>query len=347
MEKNKKNIRIEKLTIENYRGIDHLELDFIQPQMIGEPDITVLGSRNGIGKTSVLECCVWLVMALGGKRDLNRRFAAPYDTGSLVRAGHQQARISGKIHIGNKLNCVSVTILSSGTIKNVIKNQTTITELDVSDNNVIDWCSIMNGKSSNPLVANRFIFLHSYRKIQEGNPELGMMVNNESSTLQRDKGNMISTFKKMILTSLMSSRDLFENTSENKDVDTEKFINTLNDILMDYANVKIGKLKPLPDNTIDIRVECLSSGNTFSFDGLSSGQKEIVSTLFMIWSNTLNKPSVVLIDEPELHLNTEWHRNFINKLSDIAPDNQYIMATHSEDIMSSVAKEQRILLLDS
>jgi predicted ATP-binding protein involved in virulence len=77
---------------------------------------------------------------------------------------------------------------------------------------------------------------------------------------------------------------------------------------------------------------------------LSSGQKEIIATLFLIWYQTRNKPGIVLIDEPELHLNPEWHRDFIRQLGRIAPNNQYIIATHSEDIFASVDKDRRFLL---
>ena len=84
-----------------------------------------------------------------------------------------------------------------------------------------------------------------------------------------------------------------------------------------------------------------------TFDGLSSGQKEIISTLFLIWYHTKDKPSVVFIDEPELHLNAQWHRSLVNRLMKLAPNNQYIMATHSEDIMDSVEEDRRILLTNN
>ena len=64
----------------------------------------------------------------------------------------------------------------------------------------------------------------------------------------------------------------------------------------------------------------------------------------MIWENTRNKPSIVLIDEPELHLNTQWHRTFIGDLLTYAPCNQYIIATHSEQIMDSVDYDSRMML---
>ena len=80
------------------------------------------------------------------------------------------------------------------------------------------------------------------------------------------------------------------------------------------------------------------------FDGLSSGQKEIVSTLFYIYINTVNSPKVVLIDEPELHLNPEWHRPFMNWITKNLPLNQYIFATHSISFCEYVLDQQIIIL---
>ncbi|MBZ5713603.1 AAA family ATPase [Nannocystis pusilla] len=53
---------------------------------------------------------------------------------------------------------------------------------------------------------------------------------------------------------------------------------------------------------------------------------------------------MVLIDEPELHLNAEWQVKFVRLLFKLAPKNQYIFATHSEFIFRSVQEDRRILI---
>ena len=121
-------------------------------------------------------------------------------------------------------------------------------------------------------------------------------------------------------------------------------IDKLNELLECYVDGTIRKLRPRADNTVEFRIHPNGGGDSFTFDGLSSGQKEIVSTLFLIWYDTQERASVVLIDEPELHLNAQWHRRFVNSLFDLAPHNQYIVATHSMDVMDSVEKDRRLLL---
>ena len=99
-------------------------------------------------------------------------------------------------------------------------------------------------------------------------------------------------------------------------------------LIMKYARRTISKLRLSKDSTIDIRINTVDSDDSFSFDGLSSGQREIISMLFLIWFLTRIRPSVVLINEPELLSNAREHRKFINDLVSLAPLKQYILATH-------------------
>jgi predicted ATPase len=92
----------------------------------------------------------------------------------------------------------------------------------------------------------------------------------------------------------------------------------LNSLIQRYCGGQIENLCPLPDNKIDIRIKPINGKESFSFDGLSSGQKEMISTLFLIWKNTKEQPSIVLIDEPELHLNAEWHGDFAEGVTKIS-----------------------------
>ncbi len=175
---------------------------------------------------------------------------------------------------------------------------------------------------------------------------MGMMLHDRKHRRPSEVGRRyefpMSAFKLQILRSLMAQADLFEFREE---IESNETIDALNKLLSTYAGGTISKLRPSPDNTVDFRVKPVGREESFTFDGLSSGQKEIISTLFLIWYHTRNRPSVVFIDEPELHLNAQWHRSFVNNLTDLAPPpNQYIIATHSEDVMDSVSKHRRALL---
>lgn len=328
-------------------------MDFPIPTLFEDPDILVMGSENGLGKTSIIECCALLLMCLSVRENrfkLRDKYLSIDVPDLLIRAGTNAAEITGDIVIDDRTVQIEMRIDRSGVVK--ISSDSQHLELfdDVfidADSDVDELIKAICGFSPNPVIENSFLLFHSYRKVQEGNPELGMMVR-DSRTIRRmppyRRMEMpLSEFKLLILRSLMNKADLFEFAEEKE---PEETIDKLNELVKFYAGGTISKLRPSAENTVDFRITPVDGGESVTFDGLSSGQKEIISTLFLIWYHTKNNPSVVFIDEPELHLNAQWHRSFVKKLIKLAPKNQYVVATHSEDIMDSVAEDRRILLLN-
>ena len=345
-------IKIRHISIRNYKGIDELELDFPIPRMPDDPDILVMGSQNGLGKTSVIECCSLLLLALTLKEsrfNLRDRYSTVDVPDLLIRAGSHYAEIAGDIVFGTKHIALNIRIDRKGVVKisgGLSLDAMLENNIYNPESNVNDFIKSVCGFTPNPVIENTFLLFHSYRKVQEGNPELGMMV--ESNSMKRRTPFSpryefpMSSFKLRILRSMMGKANLFELDGKQEPDET---IEKLNELVRLYAGGTISKLRPSSDNTVDFRVKPINGDDSFTFDGLSSGQKEIISTLFLIWYHTKNKPLVVFIDEPELHLNSQWHRSFIKTLVNFAPLNQYIVATHSEDIMDAVSEDRRILLL--
>ena len=346
-------IRIRHISIRDYKGIDSIDLEFPSPLMRDDLDIFVMGSRNGLGKTSVIESCALLLLAHTFPEKqirLNDRYTAIDVPDLLIKAGSNSAKIEGEVVLGTKAATLQMRVDRHGNIR--IHGESLVEEL-------IDrgWLTIEHdfdqivkaicGFSPNPVIDRLFLLFHSYRKIQEGNPELGMMVQDRTRRrLHRNDVRTefpVSAFKVRILRSFMAQANLFELEEESE---SSEVIEKLNELVKSYVGGTISKLRSSSDNTVDFRISLVNNEKSFTFDGLSSGEKEIISTLFLIWHHTKNKPSVVFIDEPELHLNVQWHRKFVNSLRSLAPRNQYIIATHSEDVMDSVDKDRRILFLE-
>jgi len=357
-EKRIRAIKLRHLYVTNFKALDELNIEFPPPRMTNDPDILVMGSKNGLGKTSVLESCALLFLAAtAGEEnlDIGRYSEMPINLPDLlIRAGAKEANIEGIFTIDNEEYNINLILMRDGRIKikgkiepfrglNKIRSSQPI-EL------VQRFLFSLIGFSTEPMINPPFLYFHSYRKVQEGNPELGMMTEGGRMFFRRPRfrsGNdfQVSTFKLQILRSMMGQANLFESV---EDKHSEEVFKKVDQLVKRYAGGTIGKLKPLPDNTVDFRIIPTNKvDNSITFDGLSSGQKEIISTLFLLWYHSLNLPSIVLIDEPELHLNIEWHRDFIKQVFDLAPKNQYIVATHSEDIFSSVSEDRRLLLVSA
>ena len=99
----------------------------------------------------------------------------------------------------------------------------------------------------------------------------------------------------------------------------------------------------------------LKSGEELRVDQLSDGEK---CTLAMVGDlarraaianpaleNPLTGEGVVLIDEVDLHLHPGWQRHVVSTLEATFPNCQFLVSTHSPQIISHVAPK-RIWLLD-
>jgi predicted ATP-dependent endonuclease of OLD family len=65
---------------------------------------------------------------------------------------------------------------------------------------------------------------------------------------------------------------------------------------------------------------------------LSSGEKQLLVILLTVLVQD-NKPSILLMDEPETSLHIEWQRKLIKYIRELNPNVQIIIATHSPDII--------------
>lgn len=354
-------VRLERLTVQNLKALDHLDIDLPAPESKADPDIFVLGSKNGLGKTSFLEACFIVFLASIAPQE-PPRFRLSLDlqdyTGFLfdlpdmiVRAGAPQAELEGTFSFGQKTSVkIKVVLERSGKVtiegnRSVFEKfmpSTTMTRASVGQA-ISRFTYLLAGLNTDSLITPPYFYFHSYRRIQEGNLELHQLIETNLRPSRSRLGPELpsSIFKREMLQLFMGRGNVFADLDY---TEADTTLKQLNQLMRQYAGGHIEKLRTSERGTVEFPITPNNGGPPFTFDGLSSGQKEIISTLFLIWHYTKNRPSIILIDEPELHLNAEWHQSFITSLYELAPYNQYLIATHSEDIAASVDKDRRILL---
>lgn len=346
-------LRLSKLQVENYKSLDKVELNLPAPSTTEQLDAFVLGSKNGVGKSSLLECCALSMMAATFpnllKRDRRTRDVDdPYDI--LIRSGAAEATICASVSVDDVSHKVELEVSRMGFVPRTKPIFHDSEDYAWLRHGLLDDGALFEsllGMNSEPLVAPPVLLFHSYRKVLEGSSALGAMVDPAYARRHyppRRYGGPgpLSTFKVLLVQALMARSGLFEGMQAKGD--SEAILAKLNGLITDFAGGVVDKVRPGPDGTLELRVAPVSGGSSFSFDGLSSGQKEIIATLFLIWFTTNERPGIVLVDEPELHLNAEWQRIFVHKLAELAPKNQYILATHSEEIFGSVTEDRRLML---
>lgn len=90
------------------------------------------------------------------------------------------------------------------------------------------------------------------------------------------------------------------------------------------------------------------TGAIYDIDFLSSGEKGLLLTLFLLL-RTVRKNGIVLLDEPELHLNPAVCQNivpFLMKNICIAKNAQIILTTHSAQILTETKETANCQLLN-
>ncbi|HUT01274.1 MAG TPA: AAA family ATPase [Phycisphaerae bacterium] len=359
----RKGIRLNRLKVRNFKVLDDLELELPPPELPGDPDVLVLGSRNGLGKTSVLDSCALLFLsaAVSGwpETDWNLVLGKPEMPLDLidliVRAGHDEARIEGEIETDGATYSLDVSVYragrrlfargDSGAFARTLRERQPQSWLQDPYKAARGFFYALAGGSPDPLLYPPLLYFHSYRKVAEGNAELGKMVVQGASIAPVQPpspwSQPVSALKLTLLRSMMGQKGLLEGVT---DTEANETIEKLNELMREYAGGTIEKLRPSSDNSIEFRISYGNEGESFTFDGLSSGQKEIISTFFLIWLHTHSSPGIILIDEPELHLNAEWQVGLIRRLYELVPGNQLIIATHAQDVFASVEPSRRVIL---
>ncbi|MDQ9091410.1 AAA family ATPase [Pseudoalteromonas haloplanktis] len=125
-----------------------------------------------------------------------------------------------------------------------------------------------------------------------------------------------------------------------KDVNTiaSEFINGVTEVLFSYDQ--------------ETKLTFNKNGKQIFFNQLSHGEQAIFALLIDIYKKLYAKnpklpmegTGVILIDELDLHLHPEWQRKIANYLPKIFKNCQFVIATHSAQIISEVEPSSIIVL---
>jgi predicted ATPase len=77
----------------------------------------------------------------------------------------------------------------------------------------------------------------------------------------------------------------------------------------------------------------------YELDEISSGERAVFPILFDFVKWNVNR-SVILIDEIELHLHPPLQQFLLESLPKLGKDNQFIVTTHSEEVLNVVPENQ-------
>lgn len=132
--------------------------------------------------------------------------------------------------------------------------------------------------------------------------------------------------------------------------------------LLGYGEVKVKTEQIQRRNssklTPTLIIESLKTGKKEQIENKSDGEKAIITLIadiaynlslakdFTIDNEFLNSLGIVLIDEIESHLHPNWQREIIPILTQLFPNIQFFIATHSPQVISSVNSESVFMCQD-
>jgi predicted ATP-binding protein involved in virulence len=305
-------MRIKQLGLKNYRRIKNLELNFDSNQ-----PFAVLVGINGAGKSSILDCINDLVRSYG-----------------LIAINNPLKSIfeDRDIRIGESSTCSSVLAVFDDTeinwgVEKVRKEEVSIIE-NISNN--------FHQYKLNSFVS---VYYTAYRRAID----IQSISNSPRFSLS---DNVIINFQ--------GFSSWFQNL-ENQENETRLSTDiNYRDVKLEAARQAIYSMlgegfSHLLMKRAIYQITIQKDGQEIELSWLSDGEKNLLALasdlarrLAVTYPGSLNplhEAGLVLIDEIELHLHPAWQRIIIQRLTQTFPGCQFIVTTHSPQVLSNVQHE--------
>lgn len=342
-------LRVEKLELESFRGFRSLTIE-----MPAEGPAVFIGI-NGCGKSSILDA-IAVSLRIGAAYAIDHVLSPPrLGIGSDIQEGRKTAKIALSIHINDKVErwIAQIRDVSLGMVDDL-----TLHEFELR-------------KALNVSTTTRFPVLCHYPATR------GMrnkMSDEETATANALEFPQLAAYWGAFDDGVGPFRDFVQWFRDEEDAENEarlridnahrnprlevvrralqQFLQELNGA--HYTNMRMERLGRRAKKTAELVID--KNGVRLSIAQLSEGEK---NTLLMIADlasrlgmanpgagDPLLGNGVVLIDEVDLHLHPAWQRELMPALGKTFPGVQFIVTTHSPQVLGRVPKNNVFILED-
>ena len=338
-------IKLKNLHLEYFRGFEDVTIDFGN-------HITCIAGINGAGKTTCLDAIAYNLSWITEMFKL-----PPYQNGKYVRPDEKNknaiypAKISTDVEVnGSVTNIIIGADLMPGiTIK--FADQPSLKELFAKINKAY------------PLENRKNIPVIMYYPANRSELDIDASVDSEN-----DLSNQYEIYKNN-MESAVHYKDFFRWFRDREDRENEEMVerykkkeenqyyedkalkavrNAISVLLPNFSQMTVNRKK----QTFIIKKDDVE----LDFSMLSDGEKEIITIFGDIarrlalanveLDNSLEGEGIILIDEIDLHLHPSWQRKICNALVQTFPNCQFIITTHSPQVLGELHPED-IRLLDN
>ena len=334
-------MRLDKLSLFNFRGVAELTLTF-------EQQTTLLVGVNGVGKSSVLDALAILFSQLAWRINDIPNKSRPIRFGDL-KVGERFARISVETHFRNRPLEWSLAYNRGGIPKHSTGRAS---KLDALNEAIValhkEWSHVEEDRHEAfdlPLV----VYYDVHRAVVDTPMRVREKLQHNPYEAYRDAlDHGGADFKRFFI--WFRNREDWENEQRRDNPQfRDRFLLSVQQAIeafTRFTNIRVRR------NPLRMTVE--KSGLELDVEQLSDGEKcllalvgDLARRLALLnpsRSNALEGEGVVLIDEIDLHLHPKWQREIVPCLERTFPNCQFVVSTHSPQILSHVKADQVWLL---
>ena len=358
-------MRVKRLKMQSFRGIGDLTLEF------DEIEPTVFIGINGVGKSSILDCLAILLSPLieliqnstasgrlfsdqditNGHQETNNEITISLDsqrvTWSLIQARKEHRKDSFQLKEAVENYTEALRILKSvGRIGEVDKKRQLLgvtgelEELKAVGNKIrTHWKA--NSEVNLPLVL--------YYPVNRAVLDISLEIPEKQAFEQIDAYNLALTGVQIGFGSFFQWFRALEDLENEERRDNSDYRNLQLEAVRQAIYSLLPRFSNLRVRRSPLRMTVTKQGQELIVNQLSDGEKCLLAMVgdlarrLAIANPSLSDPlqgsGVVLIDEIELHLHPKWQREIIPALTRTFPNCQFIVTTHSPQVISQVKPE--------
>lgn len=332
-------MRLKRVRLQNIRT-------FVKAEISDLPDVVLFVSPNGIGKSTMLEAIIGAHELVSPYLQQNYPYTENIK-GNNVRVWPRHLRDPvtvgkprGVIDIEVEPSVDEAALLSAAGIEGKVGTAQFVLDapryvVDSQQNDVLKRLFEFHRPTEGFGYIDYTRPIRVYPNLTVGNiTDTGTeaKVRNVFADFHRGPGDAAKffDFKTFVVTSMLN--DVTTANETGKKVDSLEVFKTVFNRFFAPKRF-LGPKLPAPGAPIEMLVRtALGSHDT---DGLSDGEKEILLVLAHLFQYR-HLANVVLWDTPEANLNARLEARLFDALTQIAPKNQYLLATHGLELIESV-----------
>jgi predicted ATP-binding protein involved in virulence len=364
-------LKLKKLSAKNFRGIGELDLTF------DDSNIILLSGVNGSGKSSVLDCIAIMLSLLvkyvteglpgSFKMDSPLQAERTYEAERPVRPGSDAlALMATDVREGETECRLSITAVYGGyeapwTLTFVRKGL-----LSTKTSRVFDgpFARLVEMITQNAFTGQKGLPVLAYYRVERYVRDTSGVWEQGELSFER-----LTAYSGAIRHGGVDFKEFFKWFRYREDLENETRIRDAShrDRQMECVRTAIARMVPgfseprvlrgPPRMVITKKDEATDSSKELQINQLSGGEKGLISLVadlarrLAIANPDLKDPlaaeGVILIDEIDLHLHPEWQRMILPSLERTFPGCQFIVTTHSPQVISELETASLYILRDS